>query len=393
MNANHTRHNPDAPDDGLIKGWGTFWFAPTRPTSLNAVRIGAGLLFLFWLLPFAGHLDSLFGSQGWLDRTGYEKGVERPQLTDEQKASIPEEEQQGPLKPMLSSWSLIYLKFINGNPQMLLGLYLASLLVFTLFTLGIASRLTAVLSWVAVVSFTSNPALIYDGDSYLLVLAFYLMVGYVLLGQRTINLSLPARLFGTLDSSVFARFFSRKEARPSIGANLAVRLLQVHFAIIMVTSGLHKLQFGDWWGGYALWYPLYPVGQATLDQAKAHAGDRDLYFFCLSGAAYAALFWQIGFPLFAFRRRWLPVVLVGGVIGWLADSFLYELPLMGPALFLCCLSFVTAEQWQTVFGFLANLPGLSWLKRPEPMAEPEEKAEVPSLEKEEASDYITVGHR
>ena len=51
---------------------------------------------------------------------------------------------------------------------------------------------------------------------------------------------------------------SRRQSSPSIAANLTVRLVQVHFAIVLVVSGLHKLQFGDWWSGVAWWYPLNP---------------------------------------------------------------------------------------------------------------------------------------
>ena len=55
-------------------------------------------------------------------------------------------------------------------------------LVALLFTLGIATRITGVLTWVAVVSFLGNPAASYDADFLINILAFYLMLGYLLLG-------------------------------------------------------------------------------------------------------------------------------------------------------------------------------------------------------------------
>ena len=40
---------------------------------------------------------------------------------------------------------------------------------------------------------------------------------------------------------------------PSVSANLALRLLQVHVCIIYAASGLSKLQGPAWWSGVAVW--------------------------------------------------------------------------------------------------------------------------------------------
>src|SRR5206468_11106936 len=74
------------------RSWVHFWFTPVDPIGLHAVRLLAGLLFLAWLLPLAGHLDSLFGLQGWFDQQAY---VDTARLPD------------GPPKPL--GWSILYL--------------------------------------------------------------------------------------------------------------------------------------------------------------------------------------------------------------------------------------------------------------------------------------------
>ncbi|HXG09864.1 MAG TPA: hypothetical protein VNK04_08760 [Gemmataceae bacterium] len=347
---------PPAAAAGPARSWVHFWFTPVDPVGLHVLRLLAGLLFLAWLLPFAGHLDSLFGRDGWLDRQGY-----ADLAAYAESAQLPEW-----LRPPVG-WSVLYL--VNANSTALTAFYWASVAVLALFTLGVAPRLTAVLAWVIVVSFTANPVLYYpEGDTFLKVLAFYLMIGCVLVGQRD-RQRLPARLLG------LAWPITRAVGRPSLGANLALRLLQVHFAIIIVTNGLHKLQFGDWWSGVALWYPLHPPFATTLAQAQAQAPHRESYLFVLSAAAYAMLVWQIGFPLFAWRRK-LRVVLIGGaLIGWLGLALIYQLPLLGPALLIGCLSFVTADEWHRVFGLLARRPGLRWLAR----WLPDERAEEPGI--------------
>jgi hypothetical protein len=353
---------PVTMSEGWVQGWVRFWFTPVNPIGFHVVRVLAGLLFLSWLLPFAGHLDSLFGRQGWFDKQAYADAARLPD-----GANLP------------IGWSALYL--FDSNPQALAVVYWVSIAILVMFTLGVVPRVTAILTWIIFASFTANPAIYYDGDVLLRIIAFYLMIGCVLLGQRSTEQPLVCRLLGPM---WFLRRFGGAwcgESRPSLGAGLALRLLQVHFAIVIVTSGLHKLQFGDWWGGFALWYPLYPPYETTLAQALAHAGYAELYMGVLSLAAYAMLAWQIGFPLYAWRPRWRPVLVGGALVGWIGMVFVFRLPLIGPAMLIGCLSFVSPAEWYWIFGLLTHVPGLRWLAR----WLPEEPAEdLPGIRRDEA---------
>src|SRR5262249_11922996 len=151
-----------------------FWFLPSDPLALHIVRVLAGLLFLAWLLPFAGHLDALFGLQGWFDERAYADAAREFQDMSQ-----------------FFSWSILFL--LGKTPTALTATYWAAVAVIFLFTLGVWTRLTAILTWVFLVSFTANPATQYDADCLLTIPAFYLMVGYVLYGQRRPNLSWAAR--------------------------------------------------------------------------------------------------------------------------------------------------------------------------------------------------------
>jgi hypothetical protein len=206
----------------------------------------------------------------------------------------------------------------------------------------------------------------YDGDFLLTMPAFYLMIGYVLLGQRIKGLSLTSRLLGVAGTWPFSKSASFRifGEHKSIAANLAIRLLQVHFAIVMVTSGLHKLQIGDWWEGVPFWFPLHPPFETSEQELLRHASDAS-YFTILSAAAYATLAWQLAFPYFAWRPRWRPILLGGAAIAWLGNAFLYRLPLFGPGIFLCSLAYLTSEEWRRLTGWLGYLPGLGWLKQSE----------------------------
>lgn len=323
-----------------FRSWLDFWFRPIDPLGLHAIRVLSGILFLAWLLPFAGQLDGLFGLHGWFDQEAYREAARLPEGA----------------RPQFG-WSALFL--CGSYPVLLRAAYGVSLVVLVLFSLGIATRLTAVLTWVIVVSFSANPATSYDADALLVILAFYLMIGYVFLGQRSRGQSLSSRLLGCRETWLFFSARSGKSAEPrprSVAANVAVRLLQVHLAIVIVTSGLHKLQFGDWWAGVAFWYPLYPPLATTFDEAREHMADRIPFLTLLSLAAYITLCWQITFPLFAWKRYWRKILLAGAVVGWLGSTFLYELPLFGPTIFVGCLSYLSATEWQRVGDLLARIP-------------------------------------
>jgi len=319
------RPNDDAaPSGGLAAAWTRFWFTPVDPIALHAVRVAAGLLFLAWLLPLAGHRDALFGLNGWFDRRAFADAAALP---------------GGPPKPL--DWSALYLG--DGGPVVVAAVYFGALAAVALFTLGVWVRLTAVLTWVAVASFAAPPAAETDADALMPILALYLAAGYLLLGQRA-GLSWPARLLGDRSCRLLGPL--DRPAVPSVAADVALRLLQVHLAVVVVTSGLHKLQFGDWWAGLALWYPLHPPLETTLAAARFRAGRAETYLMFLNVVGYAALAWQIGFPLFAWRRDGRRLLLGGAALGWAGTAFVYDIPLYGPAVLVGCLAFVPGEAWR-----------------------------------------------
>jgi hypothetical protein len=317
-----------------------FWFAPTDPAGLHAVRVLAGLLFLAWLLPFAGQEAALFGPQGWFDTQAYREAAHLP---------------DGPPAPL--GWSVLHA--CAAHPALVHAVYWLAIAALVLFTLGLGTRLTAVLTWVAVASFTANPALSYDADALLAVLAFYLMVGYLLLGQWGGKLSPVGRLLGPADTWVLAPWTARGAVRrPSRAANLALRLLQVHFALIVFVGGLHKLQFGEWWSGLALWYPLHPPFETTPEALRDLAPQARPYLVLLSVAQYAVLAWQLAFPLFAWRPRWRPLLLAGSLVGWAGAALVYGQPLFGPALVIACLTYLTPAEWARARAWPGRLAGL-----------------------------------
>jgi hypothetical protein len=357
----------------FFAAWTDFWFTPADPIALAVLRVLGSMVFLYWLLPFAGDLQAFFGLGGWYDARAY---AETSRLKE--------------LPPHLFTWSAAY--WCGSNSTLLMLLYALSLAAIVLFALGVATRLTAVLTWVAVVSFTANPAVAYDADPFLQMLAFYLMFGHLFLGLRGPGQSLLARVLGpTRETWLLGGLWPRRcdALPPSIAANVALRLLQIHFAIAMVATGLHKLQVSAWWSGLAPWFYLHPPFHTTLSEIRAYAppnAETSLNLFSLT--AYAALAWQIGFPTFAWRP-WLRPLLVGGAaFGWLLTALAMQMPLVGPLLFVLCLAYVTPMEWRWLESKLARLPLLDRLCGQEPTS-PARRA----VKSGTRAGAITVGNR
>jgi len=310
--------------------WTTFWFHPADPVALHCLRFLGGLLFLFWVLPFVRHYQALFGLSGWLDRQAY---VEASALPD------------GPPSPI--GWSLF---FIAGNqPALLTAFFWGGIVILVSFTAGLWPRITGTLSWLFVVSFLANPVTGGEADQLFAFFAFYLVLGYLLLGQWHGARTWLGRLVGPDRvwplRALPASGTPAGEGGQSYAANLAVRLLQVHFAIVVVIGGLQKLQSGDWWSGVAFWYPLHPPFETMPERIQAEAASATSTLFWLSLAQYIYLGWELAFPFFAWRKRWRPLLLGGAVIGWIGPLAIYRAPLFGPAYLFGCLAYLTPEEW------------------------------------------------
>lgn len=311
--------------------WSRFWFSPVDPLAMGVVRSATGFVALAWLIALAGSADAVFGLNGWFDRHAFAEAAALP---------------QGP--PRAFGWSPLYL--IGDHPAVLQLIYVAAIIIVGLLIIGVWPRLTAPATWLTIVSFGENPATETDDLVILGILSLYLAVGYGFLGFCGPG-SISRRLAGPL---VVGPFLPRATERPSLAANVAMRLLQVHFAVVVVASGLHKLQFGDWWAGVALWYQLYPPLDTTLAAARTHADDATGYLRLLSALAYAVLAWQIAFPAFAWRSetRWL--LLAGALAGAVGLVWLYGMPVFGPAFAVGCLTYVTSGEWRSAGALLAR---------------------------------------
>jgi predicted DCC family thiol-disulfide oxidoreductase YuxK len=223
---------------GASKGWNAFFFSPADPTPLGLMRIAAGLLAFWSLFVFGLDLDDYFGSNGWAEPAVI-RALGRP-----------------------LSWSFWFVV----PDGWLRAVWCGCLVILAFFTLGAFSRITAVLSWVIVVSTVHRvPIALFGFDQVLSALLLYLAV--TASSGEAVSLDRFSRRWRQARAHAgSSRPTRHKEGpRPQIGpdepgmpvatisANLALRLVQIHVVLIYAMAGLAKLQGPSWWTGVALW--------------------------------------------------------------------------------------------------------------------------------------------
>jgi predicted DCC family thiol-disulfide oxidoreductase YuxK len=221
------------------RGWQTFFFTPADPTVLGLIRAVVGLLAFWSLLVYGIDLHDYFGSHGWAG----------PEVMG------PMMRQQHPL-----GWSFWYLV----PDGWLRSVWLLCLCVLALYTLGLFSRVTGLLAWVIIVSTVRRvPITLFGFDQILSTLALYLAVtlasGQAFSLDRFLKRWREARAAARqvkLQGSSGGRRVSPEDSgvpQPTISANLALRLIQLHLVFIYAMAGLAKVQGPSWWEGTALW--------------------------------------------------------------------------------------------------------------------------------------------
>jgi hypothetical protein len=358
----------------MARAWDRFWFRPSDPFPLGLIRILVGTIILYIHLIYSLDLVSFFGEHAWLDEKPilYMRGIEGGQngkglelylpATDWQK--VPEVYAHG-----FPYWSVFY--HIHDSAWLIV-VHVFFLLGMFLFTIGFATRITSVITWVGVISYINRePILVFGMDSIMVVLAFYLMLG-------------PSGSALSVDR-LLARWWARRtgaplppaEPPPSVAANCTLRAMQVHFCFIYLASGLSKLQGAWWWAGTALWgtmanysfapmhWPLY------LDFLRFLAKRRILWECVMFFGTYYTLALEISLPFLIWRRslRWLMVicaVLLHTGIGIIMGLTTFSLVM------LCLLlSFIPAPVLRRFFSFLgASRPSLLTATPASPSATP-----------------------
>jgi uncharacterized membrane protein YphA (DoxX/SURF4 family) len=260
----------------LAAAWDEFWFRPTDPAVLSAIRIVTGLL-LFWThLIWSFGLLAFFGAEGW----------------------IPPEMHERMTGPRIG---VNFFDLLQA-PWAVWTFHIVSLIVFFMLAIGLFSRTVAVWSFLAALSYALHvtPGAFFGLDKINCFLAMYVMLG-------------PCGARYSVDRLLRIRR-GVEDADPgyvddSWTANLALRLIQLHLCVIYLFGGLGKLLGRMWWTGESIWMSVANVEYRSLDMTWL-AGHLRIAEMLAHGTVffelfYCCLIWS------RWARPWMLISAVG----------------------------------------------------------------------------------
>ncbi len=283
--------------------WNTFWFTPADPLPLAVVRILTGLLLTWSCIVWLLDPDAFFGDRGWLAPTDVWRMNDQPW-----------------------QWSWF---FAMPGPDGARVLASIALLAAVLLTLGLATPIAAVVSLLALVSAANRAPLNTFGlDDTLGMLLIGLAVG-----PSGARLSLDERLLGAGQGS----------AAPSVRANVAVRILQVHLCVVYFFSGCGKLFGASWWEGTAIWGAAANVQYRTLDLTWLA-----WHPLVVNAITLGTLFWEVAYAALVWPRLTRRLFLAMAVMVHLGIGLAMGMMEFGLAMITANLAFVPAAAWRQV---------------------------------------------
>ncbi|MEO1993085.1 MAG: HTTM domain-containing protein [Pirellulales bacterium] len=280
--------------------WNRFWFTPSEPLVLAVIRIATGLLLTWSMVVWFLDVDAFFGMNGWQTPENVWRSNDQPW-----------------------QWSWYFVAVSPSSVRVLCGITLIAAL---LLTLGLATRLAAIVSLVGLVSAVNRaPLNVFGFDDTLGLLMIPLVIG-------------PAGAVLSLDQFIFAR-----NATSSVQANIALRLLQVQLCIVYFFAGCGKLLGASWWEGTALWGAAANIQYRTIDMTWTAAHP-----FLVNGVTLIALFWEVSYAALIWPRLTRPIVLIMAVLVHLGIGLTMGMMEFGLAMLVANLAFVPVDLFDRI---------------------------------------------
>ena len=291
----------------VADGWNSFWYTPVDPTLLGLIRILTGLMLLYTHAVWGMALNDFFGADAWISR----------ELVD----VVLTNQEAYPNHFAYSVWWLI-------PPRWIWPAYAAMMLFLVLFTVGLWTRITSILSLVVVISFVNRvPEALFGLDKINAVLTFYLAIG-------------PSGRALSLDRWLAHRRHPNEPAaaKPSVGANFALRLIQVHMCIVYLFAGISKLQGAPWWNGQAMWLAF-----GNLEYQSADMTWLAWHPWLVNFLTHFTAFWEISFCVLIWLPLLRPLVLAASVVMHLGIGACLGLWTFSLIMLVGCASFLPSE--------------------------------------------------
>jgi hypothetical protein len=262
------------------EAWNGWWFTPRDAAHLCLLRIALGAMVAYWLATLTPDLILLFGPGGLVPRAVV---LELMRLAE-------------PAHPGQLSL-LLWLE----SPGGLWTVHGLAIVAAVLFTAGVFTRVTSVLTLVVFLTYVHRAPMITGIVEWVLAFGlFYLCFA-------------PAGRCCSIDAWWHATDGGR--SGPSLSANITTRLLQVHTAVVYGMMGITMLASPNqtWWYGEAVWY-LIARPESRLVDLTWLADHVNLINFW----SHWVVFYELAFAVLIWNRWARPLLLAAGVPHWLA---------------------------------------------------------------------------
>jgi hypothetical protein len=298
------------------RAWTAFWFTPSDPIVLSLLRVLVGAVALWWYLSFLPDLMDWFGQQGV-----FSLNMAQSLRGDRLAISL--------------------LDFVNSSSQLWL-VYGLGAVALVMMLCGVLTRLSTIAALVFVLSFIHRaPMLTRYVEGILPMLMFYLCLG-------------PSGACFSVDACIRRRRPSAATITPpsalSSAATVAIRVMQVHLALVYAAMAIAQLQGDKWWQGTAVWW-LMARPESRLIDLTGLASMGIAFEYLLNLCTYAIVLYEICFAVFIWNPLGRPILLIVGVFVW------GGLALIGGSVSFCVLMFTAT------FAFLRPETLRGWCAR------------------------------
>jgi hypothetical protein len=374
---------------GFLRDVNRFFFEPSDTATLGLIRLCAGFLILYVHLIYSYQLFQLFGKDAWINydvATDFRKEYPIPPSDmswEPQKSTLPppspEEAQQ--LGAYREKWLSNYppdadprLLVTRGqyvwsvwyhvtDPTWIVVVHVGILVCMLLFALGLWTPVTGLVTWLGMLSYVNRASTTFFGmDTIMNVLVIYLTLAHLFARPGTMALSLD-RLWWRYRRLWQTGVEPARETMSS-SATFAIRLMQIHFCVIYLASGLSKLLGSAWWNGTAIWGTVANPEFAPLQLLRYQQAiswlcrHRVLWEIGMTSGAAFTLALEIGFPFLVWNRRLRWLMVSGAVL--LHTGIALFMGLTGFSLMMLALlvSFIPPSVVRQLLGLTGRVPAL-----------------------------------
>jgi hypothetical protein len=384
----------DAGFTGFVRDVGRFFFEPSDTATLGLIRLCAGFLILYVHLIYSYDLYRLFGKDAWISydlatelrkdypiamsQTGWEPPALPQPKTEAEEQAIEAYQKKWGYDPRVLhdrgwiTWSVWY---HVTDPTWMVVIHIGILVCMLLFALGLWTPVTGIITWLGVLSYVNRASTTFFGmDNIMNVLVIYLTLAHLFARPGTAALSLDRLLWRLRIARQTGLKFTEVGTGDTLSssATFAIRLMQIHFCIIYLASGLSKLMGSAWWNGWATWGVIANPEFNALHLNYYHAliswlsAHRVLWEVAMTANVAFTLVLEIGFPFLVWNRRLRWLMVTGAVILHTGIALCMGLTSFSLMMLALLLSFIPSSTVRELLGLAERVPALV----PAPAAHP-----------------------